>query len=509
MLNAAKHFIFILFLLVLFLAISLLDVSNHPREVVVAIGLIGIWRYSWGLLHFFRCVWFNQVSFPQTRQQADKALTSQKLGHAFLLVTSFRIDATTTSKVYCAAFAAAARAPAGGTVVASLVELGDERLIQGIADTLYGDAKPFRLKFVRIPGTGKRDAIAFGLRAIQEFCPSKIDTVSFIDGDSIVPQNLIEKCASIFLLDEKIGALTTDEICTVEGAEIFKNWYSLRFAQRQILMSSHGQAKRVLTLTGRMSMFRAHLVCQKSFIDQIQNDYINHWRLGRIRMLTGDDKSSWFWMLSHGYTTHYVPDVQVETIEQPPSPNFVKSASVLMTRWFGNMLRTNSRAIALGPRRIGFFTWWSVIDQRLSMWSCLSGVVLTLLGSLFVSPWVVVYYALWILISRYVLVLSLLVVRPSVSLSYVPLLYFNQIFGSLVKVYVMFRLDRQKWTRQKTSLATTSSTWENLGKLWSSRMMTLVAVLVYVCLLTAITSASRSAGYQTDKNSVVVFEQKP
>lgn len=509
MLNVAKHIAFVLFVLVLVLAIPESALNNHPRDAVFAVGLIGAWRYSWGLLHFFRCLWFNHISFPETRLQADKALSTQKLGHAYMLVTSFRIDASTTSEVYRAAFAAAACAPAGGTVVASLVELGDERLIQGIADTLYGQDKPFQLKFVRIPGTGKRDALAFGLKAIQEYGPTDIDTVSFIDGDSIVPENLIEKCASIFLLDDKIGALTTDEICTVEGAEIFKNWYSLRFAQRQILMSSHGLAKRVLTLTGRMSMFRAHLVCQQSFIDQIQNDYINHWRLGRIRMLTGDDKSSWFWMLSHGYRTHYVPDVQVETIEQPPSPNFVKSASVLMTRWFGNMLRTNSRAIALGPWRIGFFTWWSVLDQRLSMWSCLSGVVLTALGSLFVSPWVIVYYVLWILISRYVLTLSLLVVRPSVSISYVPLLYFNQIFGSLVKIYVLFRLDRQKWTRQKTSFVTTGSTWDSFGKLWSSRMMTLVAVLVYVSLLGAITSVSYSEGYGVGKNSVVVVEKKP
>jgi mannuronan synthase len=509
MLNMAKHLAFVLFLVALILAIPEQSLNSHPRDALVVVGIIGIWRYSWGLLHFFRCIWFNHITFPETRRQADLALTNQTLGHAYMLVTSFRIDASTTSKVYRAAFAAASMAPAGGTVVASLVELGDERLIQGIADTLYGDDKPFRLKFVRIPGTGKRDALAFGLKAIQEYNPTSFDTVSFIDGDSIVPENLIEKCASIFLLDSKIGALTTDEICTVEGAEIFKNWYSLRFAQRQILMSSHGLAQRVLTLTGRMSMFRAHLVCQQGFIDQIQNDYIQHWRLGRIRMLTGDDKSSWFWMLSNGYRTHYVPDVQIDTIEQPPSPNFVKSASVLMTRWFGNMLRTNSRAIALGPWRIGFFTWWSVLDQRLSMWSCLSGVVLTVLGSMFVSPWVIAYYALWILISRYVLTLSLLAVRPTVSVSYVPLLYFNQIFGSLVKIYVMFRLDRQKWTRQKTSFATTSSSWDSFGKLWSSRMMTLVAVLVYVSILGALTSVTRSVNADAGRKNVVVLEQKP
>jgi mannuronan synthase len=486
-LNILKHVAFILFVIAIAMAIPDHALDSSSRDAFVLVGIIGIWRYSWGLLHFARCLWFKFVGFPKARRTADLAAQNVGFGHAFLLVTSFRIDAETTSKVYTAAFEAAAVAPGGGTVVASIVEMSDERLIQRIADATYGVNKPFRLKFVRIPGTGKRDALANGMLAIVGFKPDRNDTVSFIDGDSIVPANFIEKCASMFLLDQAIGALTTDEICTVEGAEIFKHWYSLRFAQRNILMSSHGLAQRVLTLTGRMSMFRASLACDPAFIDQIQNDYIDHWRLGRIRMLTGDDKSTWYWMLARGYKTYYVPDVQVQTIEQPPSRSFVKSASVLMTRWFGNMLRTNSRAIALGPLRISTFTWWSIIDQRLSMWTCLSGLVLAALGSLIISPWVIAYYILWVLVSRYILTMSLLVSRPSVSLAYIPLLYFNQVFGSLVKIYVFFRLDRQRWTRQKTSLSVSSSSRELLVKLWSSRLMTTVAVVAYVSFLAILT----------------------
>jgi glycosyltransferase Alg8 len=391
-------------------------------------------------------------------------------------------------------------------LVASIVELGDQRLIQSVADAMYGIKKPFRLKFVRVPGTGKRDALANGIHAIADLAPGPNDTVSFIDGDSIVPRNLVERCAGIFLLDETIGALTTDEICAVEGSEIFKHWYSLRFAQRHVLMSSHGLARRVLTLTGRMSMFRASLACDAGFVDQIQNDYIDHWRLGRIRMLTGDDKSTWYWMLSRGFKTFYVPDVQIETIEQPPDPSFLKSTSMLMTRWIGNMLRTNSRAIALGPLRVGAFTWWSIIDQRLSMWTCLSGFILMILGSLVISPWITAYYILWVLASRYVLTLSLLVARPSVSIAYVPLLYFNQVFGSLVKIYIIFRLDRQRWTRQKTSLNVRSTSAEVLGRRWSSRLMTAVAVTAYVSCLVVLTGLYQSRNLSAPIQQVVKLE---
>lgn len=466
------------------------------RSVVVAIGLIGLWRYSWAVVHLGRSLWYRKIAFPPMRRRAEHALATSGVGHAFMLITSFRIDEPTTTKTYAGAFRAAARASGGATVVASIVDIADEVLISELAAAMYGEALPFTLRFVRIPGTGKRDALAHGFRAIAAYDPGPNDTVSVIDGDSIVPDDLIERCAGFFLLDPRLGALTTDEVCTVEGSRVFREWYSLRFVQRQILMSSNGLARRVLTLTGRMSMFRAGLACDPTFIDAVQNDYVNHWRLGKIRMLTGDDKSSWYWLLSHGYLMYYVPDLQVETIEQPPSPRFVESARVLMTRWFGNMLRTNGRALALGPHRIGLFTWLAVLDQRISMWTSLSGLALALLGSFFVSPWALAYYIVWVMITRYVVVLSFLATRDRVSIWYVPLLYFNQIFGSTIKVMVFFRLDRQRWTRQKTTLKANESRLFQAFKGMSSSYVTLVAVAAFCALLVLFTgmhAPSRSA----------------
>ncbi|UWU17000.1 glycosyltransferase family 2 protein (plasmid) [Rhizobium sullae] len=483
MLGILKHIVFVLLLAVCAAMLPQQAFDEKARDAALVVGVIGLWRWSWGLLHLLRSLWFRLVRFPGMRRMAEAAAKAQGLGHAYFLITSFRIDAPTTTKVYRGAFIAAANAPAGATIVCSIVEIGDERLIRRLAEVMYGDSPPFRLEIVRIPGTGKRDALAAGFRAIAALNPAGDDTVSVIDGDSIVPPDLVERCACMFLINPNLGALTTDEVCTVEGAEIFKQWYSMRFAQRQILMSSHGLAERVLTLTGRMSMFRARLACDPGFIDHVQNDYIDHWRLGRIRMLTGDDKSSWFWLLKNGYNMYYVPDVQVETIEQPPSPSFISSAYVLMTRWFGNMLRTNARALNLGPIKIGAFTWWSILDQRMSMWTSLSGITLALLGTAMITPWTAAFYVLWVIVSRYILALTFLTVRPSINLVYIPLLYFNQIFGSAVKVLIFFRLDRQKWTRQKTAFKRTDSQFDAAFKLWSSRLVNSVAVLVFVSVL--------------------------
>lgn len=480
------HLVYILLVAAVVLTVPSPTADAEVRAVLVVIGLIGLWRYGWAMLHLGRSLWFRKVWFPPLRKRAEAALSEEGVGHAFMLLTSFRIDEPTTTKVYAGAFRAAARAAGGATVVASIVEPADEWLISHLATAMYGESLPFGLEFVRIPGTGKRDALAHGFRAIAKHQPGPHDTVSVIDGDSIVPDDLIERCAGFFLVDARLGALTTDEVCTVEGAEIFRKWYSMRFVQRQILMCSNGLSKRVLTLTGRMSMFRAQLACDPTFIDHIQNDEIEHWRLGKIRMLTGDDKSSWFWLLSRGYHMYYVPDVVVETIEQPPSPNFVESARVLMTRWFGNMLRTNARALALGPHKIGFFTWWAVLDQRLSMWTSLSGLSLAVLGSFFVSGWTLVYYVLWVMISRYLVVLSFLTTRPVVSVWYVPLLYFNQIFGSFIKILVFFRLDRQRWTRQNTTLKPKDTPIFDRFKRYSSVYVTVVAVAVYLAALAVV-----------------------
>jgi len=446
------------------------------------VGILAIWRYGWGLLHFVRALVYRMRVFPHMREVADTLMT-QEAPHAYLLVTTFRIDSAVTTRVYKAAFEAALAAPGKVTVVASIVETADQRLVKALFRSLCSNQDKVDLVVVRIAGTGKRDALAYGFRAIARRCPSRDDVVAVIDGDSIVPRDLIQKCAGFFLNDPQVGALTTDELSEVRGSRIFQEWYALRFAQRHTLMSSMGLSERVLTLTGRMAMFRASIVSEPDFIQQVELDYIDHWRLGRFKFLTGDDKSSWFWLLRNGYKMIYVPDVVVLTVEDPPSDNFVSAAAMLMVRWFGNMLRTNSRALALGPKRIGLFTWWAILDQRMSMWTSLVGFAVAMIATFFVNGYAFLLYALWILTSRYLLTLSLLASRPRVSVFYPFLLYFNQIFGSLMKVHILFRLDRQKWTRQKTTSSARNAKRPLIASGFMSAYMHTLSLVAFLALL--------------------------
>ncbi|MEL7470961.1 MAG: glycosyltransferase family 2 protein [Pseudomonadota bacterium] len=480
--NLAGHLVF-LTCLVLF-ALSMPAAAWDPKaaEFLLIIGMIGVWRYSWAVLHWVRSIIYRKIVFPRWRRRADALAEAGMPSHVYLLVTSFRIDSDTTMRVYEAAIREAIDCGAPTTIVASIVEMGDQRLIKQLFE-MCAPPPDVRLKFVRIAGTGKRDALAFGFRAIAADNPPDDAVAAVVDGDSILEEGLIRRCAPFFRMFPRAGALTTDEDCEVQGNWVFHHWYAMRFAQRQIQMSSVGLSRNVLTLTGRMSMFRASIITDPEFIRRVEIDWIDHWRLGRIKFLTGDDKSSWYHLLRDGWQMLYIPDVRVLTVEDAPSESFLQGSIVLMRRWFGNMLRTNTRAIALGPRRMGLFTWWSIIDQRISMWTCLTGVIVTALYGVTEGPVMIALYAFWILSTRYLLTLSFLASRSTVSPWWPLLLYYNQVVGSFVKIYMVYHLNQQKWTRQKTTLAAQSSGWRTRLSAASSPAMMAVASITFVMLL--------------------------
>jgi glycosyltransferase Alg8 len=447
----------------------------------VTLGAIGIWRYSLGAVHFLRGMYFLRVVFPQARRQAERAGRDTDPSHVYLLITSFRIDPATTAAVYRAAIreASASRVPA--TIVASIVEMADEQLIKLLWQTSSPPAH-VHLRIVRIAGTGKRDALAQGFRAISRDVPNDDALVAVIDGDTVLDPGVIERSAPFFKLQPRLGALTTNEFCEVHGSAIMREWHRLRFAQRHLNMCSMALSHRVLTLTGRMSVFRAGIVTNPEFIRDVQEDALDHWRLGYFRFLTGDDKSSWYSLMRLGWDTWYVPDASITTVEHPPDPSFVRASRKLMFRWYGNSLRQNSRATKLGARRLGGFTMYVLFDQRISMWTSLLGLSVALLSAVLHGPALLHAYALWILSSRTVLTLLLAAGGHRIGPAFPVLLYYNQIVGSLMKIKVMFHLDRQSWTRQKTTLHRDHGRLQATLNHWSSNAMLAASASLFLAL---------------------------
>lgn len=447
------HLLYLLTLAVLVFGLPKDGLSGTEGAVLV-LGIVGFWRYSWAAVNLVRAALYQLWAYPQLRRRSETAYKKRAApAHAYFLVTSYKIEPAVTARVYRSVFAAAAASAGGATIVASVVDGADLRLIRSVHATMHLDPGHVRLIIDQVPGTGKRDALAKSLRIITGQAPTWRDIVILVDGDSCVPVDTVARAAPFFT-DPAVGALTTDESVEIIDTPAFRDWFALRFTQRQMMMSSMGLSGRVLTLTGRMSVFRADLATDPGFIRQVQSDFLDHWRLGRVSFLTGDDKSTWFWLLKNGYKMLYIPDVQTVSMERQPLPRFVPSAVTLMIRWFGNMMRTNGRALALPVSRIGGFTWWSLLDQRVSVWTTLAGPLGVILTAIFINPLILPAYLAWVMATRYAFCGLLSLFRGGgFPISYPFLLYFGQIVGACVKSFVMFRIDRQRWTRQTTGSA--------------------------------------------------------
>ena len=451
-------------------------------EFILILGAVGLWRYSLGIYHFLRAMWFTHIAYPRARRRIQAMGDAAMPSHVYLLVTSFRIEPRTTAQVYMATFREAVNCGLPATVVASIVEYGDESLIRDLHRKVDPEGVS-ELRIVRIPGTGKRDGLAHGFRAISRCAPPPDAVAAVIDGDTVIEPGIVRKTAPYFKLYPNVGALTTNEFCSVEGSRTMQEWHRLRFAQRHMYMCSMALSKRVLTLTGRMSMFRASIITSPEFIEDVQADALDHWRLGRFAFLTGDDKSSWYSLIRHGYDTYYTPDAAIHTVEHPPDKSFWRASRKLMFRWYGNSLRQNSRATKLGPRRLGWFTYYMLWDQRISMWTSLFGLGVSIIGAMYYGWAIFVGYVLWIGLTRLAITLVLRCTGHPVGPMFPVLLYYSQIVGSLVKIYVFNRLDQQSWTRQDTKLVRELGRFQAAFNRWSSRAMTASAASIFMAFV--------------------------
>jgi glycosyltransferase Alg8 len=480
-------------LLLHFVAV-LLAVLLVPQSAVAAVGheilfvpaAIGLWRYGWGLIHLVRALIWRRMVFPDLRARADALAQAPEATAAelFLIVTTYRIEVDTTLACWRALIAEARAWNGPVTLVASIVERADEIAIQRLFD-LSDLPERVRLLLVRISGQGKRRALATALRGVSRRMPSAGAVVAVMDGDTVLPPGTLLRTVPFFALDPRIGGITTDEVpFTVGERRPFSAWYRLRFARRHQTMSSLALSGRVLAMTGRFSLFTAEIATTPAFVEAVEHDGLDHWRLGRIAFLTGEDKSTWFHLLATGRRMLYVPDVQVATIEHPPAGGFLSASRTLVLRWSGNMLRSGRKAIALGPARTGPFLWWTLIDQRISIWTPLIGPIVAILFSVTRTPWTLLFYLVWVLFTRSLQALLLATTGRRVEGSWPLLLWYDQVALALVKGRALFRLDRQLWTRQNIASRGNASGWRaalvEAGAIYLQLLGILAIVAVFV-----------------------------
>ena len=473
----------VLIQIALYVAICIIALLSFPNRlfdqetiaITFTIGALGIWRYGWWFTHALRAIIYGSFVYPRMRREGKKIWDSGwRPRHMHFMMTTYKEHREITEMVVRSIVKEIVSSGVPGTIWLGSSDRYDEDIIEGF---LRREAREvdITLRIIRQNVSGKRAAIGLVLRAMCRLPVMDDDLVIFMDGDFVLAEGAVSRCMPLFKLYPDLQACTTDEEVICIGPRWIETWLKMRFSQRRLAMQSHALSGRVLTLTGRMSVFRAKNLKQLEFIRLLEADHLEHWLCGKFRFLSGDDKSTWYYMLKNGNHMRYVPDAlgyTIEVIEGSGMERMVQN----FRRWSGNMLRNGSRAIKLGPRAMPFFIWWCLVDQRLSMWTMLVSPVLAVSASVLVGFHYLFGYLVLIALSRLLLSLFLFGYSRKVEMSYPWILYFNQLINASVKVYCIFRLSKQRWSNRGNQTAESDgSLLLELYRTWMARWCTSVA----------------------------------
>lgn len=453
---------------------SLFD--TQTKSITFTIGALGVWRYGWWFTHAVRASIYGRIVYPRMQRQGQEIWNSGwRPRHMHFMMTTYREHREITEMVVRSIVKEIVASGVPGTIWLGSSDRFDEDIIQDFLERESSDVD-ITLRIIRQNVSGKRAAIGLVLRAMCRLPVYDDDLVIFMDGDFVLAEGAVSRCMPLFKLYPDLQACTTDEEVICVGPRWIETWLKMRFSQRRLAMQSHALSGRVLTLTGRMSVFRAKNLKQLEFIRLLEADHLEHWLSGKFRFLSGDDKSTWYYMLKQNSHMRYVPDAlgyTIEVIEGSGMERMVQN----FRRWSGNMLRNGSRAIKLGPRAMPFFIWWCLVDQRLSMWTMLVSPVLALSATVLVGFDYLISYIVLIALSRLLLSLFLFGYSRKVEMSYPWILYLNQLINASVKVYCIFRLSKQRWSnRGNQSAGGDGSAMLELFRTWMARWCTAVAL---------------------------------
>lgn len=419
------------------------------NNTFIVIGSFAAWRYGWLMLNYVRSSYYNYVHYPRLKRKVMAQDENNKYpDHIYFVIPSYCEEPWVSVETFQSIYSNLSTIPCKATLVVSTGSDQDDQVIASIHQSHPARDK-VELVFQR-QTQGKRVAMADALRAVaRRYNDEEHSVTVFMDGDSYLESFTLQNTIPFFSAFPDLGALTTNEAAYINTtSRWYKDWFNLKFGQRHILFKSHSLSHKVLTLTGRFSVFRTSIVVKDDFISQMENDIITHWMHGKFRFLMGDDKTSWFYLLKHGWKMLYIPDVTVYSLESRDADFFTISLS-LPYRWYGNTLRNNTRALELGWRKTGLFIWFAILDQRLTMWTSLVGITGAVILSLVKSFVYLPFYIAWVLMVR-IFQMSVIAFRGHpVTLRTIPLMLYNQWIGAIIKIRAYFNLADQTWAKGK------------------------------------------------------------
>lgn len=443
--------VFLFFLYTFILAVLLIETPNkiayiHQYPYIFGlIGIIGIYRYGLWLVHFIRAQLYEKY-YAKLRKKADSIPESEwKPARLYFMLVSYLEEKEILYNSVRSIVHEARNLQLPATICMGTANPHDEKIVSEYLETTdYEDR--IKVIFIRQNAPNKRLQIGKALRAMMRQGIEENDPIIFMDGDSLIAHGCLRKCLPVLYSQPDVDAITTNEKAAVTDSKLLSNVFNLRFAIRNFHMHSIALSKKVLCLTGRFTIFRGSKIANEEFISRVEYDHIQDWYWDKIDFLSGDDKSTWYTLLKNGSNMLYIPDALVYSIEKVKGQSFRKYMGNLR-RWGGNMLRNNARALKLGPCKTRFFPWFILIDQRISMWTALLSPSLIIL--MFFRDITLTYMIIiWVLTVRYLQSLLLFYYGNTINGTFPILLYFNQVLNGLVKIYMLFHLNVQRWNNQ-------------------------------------------------------------
>jgi len=485
-------------------------------KIFISLTGLAFWRWGWASLQFTRAAIYRGRVFPRIRRQAQLAEElSGPVPEVTVMVVTYREKEWVTAAVFESILAELTTISSSTGRARIVVATGcddDDVHIRRVYDRFRRESGPFgphpELTLLR-EERGKRPALVAAMEEIIAAHPDPDGVVVFMDGDTVLAPGSLRKVVPFFRLTPAIDAVTTNEAGVVKGPGWFCEWISLRMAQRHLYMCSVALSGTLLCLTGRLSIYRASVVLDPTFRHQVHRDVLDHWLWDTYEMFSGDDKSTWYWLAAHRRRVLYVPDAVATTIEVVDG-NALRRAAANLRRWSGNSFSNSWRGIRLGPRRLGLFPWWGLIDQRLSIVTTLVGPLTAFVATLCGRYDIAAGYLLWAIVTRHLRAAAAWIHGRRFSAFYAPLLVLSEWIGSAIKLWVSFHPARQTWLNRGARMmdSTRAAGWYPLRRVLAyytfavSWALLLVVISVSIGFLPILREAPLFLGGSASRHAV-------
>lgn len=461
--------------------------------------------------------WRNRVAF---RKNKDKPGFRPK--HVNILHFSFRLSDTTLITCVTSVMRMAVAAVAKGMTITYIILMSDRGKL-GSRDTwLINKIIPPLLVFgiqvyIEHQEYGKRDGFdkAFLILNTQTLpCPVAETGLLVLDGDSEIPREftsefLVRIFAPLSLI-RKVVATTIHNLAFVHSDSIGKIAEVLmRFIRRFWAMSASPNV-----LTGRCSAYHGTIAANPEFQRLLISDLINHQKEekgilegdpllapGRLIVrifglaalvsqqifftLTGDDKSTIWFVLKEGYDIVFNPDLYVVCHEDIPHkiewlPDiWCFQLPALAIRYCRNTMNNHARLLSLGIKRLTIPRYVSIMIDRFTFWTAILGLMgVPYLTWRFGFGYLYVYFS-WVLTHRTFMTLIMCIAAAQAWSAFYPVIMYNY-HTSLVLVKIWATVDAvSNWTRQRMEVVRTNRL---------SNILAFVIIVVFMFLVVGIMS---------------------